>query len=161
MDCPKCLGRLQEKYMEKIKIDVCFVCEGIWFDSGEFEEIIKRDSRNFDFLNVDRDEFDGKEAEDLKDEFDKKIGECPKCADGTLLEPEKYEGVKKVNVDICPKGHGLWLDGGEIHQLRDRGLVDLKDQFNFFWKCIKLGYSKKGREQIKALKKEVHNQENE
>ena len=92
MKCPKCVGKLQEKSVEKIKIDACYVCEGIWFDKGELEEIIKRDSANFKYISVDRDEFDGKEAEDLKEEFDEKKGKCPRCADGTLLIQEKSEG---------------------------------------------------------------------
>lgn len=50
MDCPKCVGKLQKKIMEDIEIDTCFVCEGIWFDANELEDVVKRDSHNFKFL---------------------------------------------------------------------------------------------------------------
>ncbi len=38
---------------------------------------------------------------------------CPKC--GAQLEEQDIEHVK---VDICPDGHGTWLDAGELEQLR-------------------------------------------
>lgn len=41
MKCPKCGGTLEEKELEKVKIDVCSKCEGIWFDKGELELLIK------------------------------------------------------------------------------------------------------------------------
>ncbi len=40
---------------------------------------------------------------------------CPRC--GTPLEITKIHGV---GVDACPKGHGLWLDRGELDQIAKR-----------------------------------------
>jgi len=137
MNCPKCCGKLQEKYLEKVKVDVCYICEGIWFDTGELEEVIKRDAKNFSFIDVGRDEFDGKEIQGLEEAVDKKTGECPRCEDGVLLVQEKHEGKESVNIDVCPKGHGLWLDGGEILQLRQRTLVNCVDLAKYFINTIK------------------------
>ncbi len=130
MNCPKCLGKLQEKIVEDCKVDVCFVCEGIWFDNGELEKVIKADAKDFDFLDIDREELDGKEAAELKEEFDNKESICPRCADGTKLIRKKHKGIHEINVDVCPKCNGIWLDGGEIKELRHRGLVNLKDEIN-------------------------------
>ena len=44
MNCPKCVGKLEKKKVENVDIDTCFTCEGIWFDAGELEAIIKADS---------------------------------------------------------------------------------------------------------------------
>ncbi|HXD32257.1 MAG TPA: zf-TFIIB domain-containing protein [Pyrinomonadaceae bacterium] len=41
--------------------------------------------------------------------------QCPRC-DGTL-ETKTFENVE---VDICPKCGGLWLDSGELEQLTGR-----------------------------------------
>jgi len=35
LNCPKCLGKLEEKSVENVKVDICWVCEGIWFDKNE------------------------------------------------------------------------------------------------------------------------------
>ncbi|MBU4305973.1 MAG: zf-TFIIB domain-containing protein [Candidatus Omnitrophica bacterium] len=144
MDCPKCLGNLQKKKMEDMEVDVCFVCEGIWFDAGELEAVIKGDSKNFNYIDVGREEFDGEEAENLRADLDRQSGKCPRCEDGTLLMRRKYEKKETVNVDICPKGHGLWLDGGEINSLRERGLVNLHEQMEFFVDTLKFCFSKEG-----------------
>jgi Zn-finger nucleic acid-binding protein len=144
MDCPKCVGNLSKKTMENIEVDVCFVCEGIWFDATELEEVIKRDSHDFKFLDIGREEFDGREVAEFKKEFDTKTGKCPRCNDGTALVRKEYEGKHIVNVDICPKGHGVWFDGGEIKELRKRGLVDIKDQLDFHLEFLRYIFSKDG-----------------
>ena len=38
---------------------------------------------------------------------------CPKCG-AQLLEQD----IEHVKVDICPGGHGTWLDAGELELLR-------------------------------------------
>src|SRR5687768_14099870 len=40
---------------------------------------------------------------------------CPRC--GTALEILERNGVA---LDSCPKGHGLWLDSGELEQIMQR-----------------------------------------
>ena len=42
--CPKCEGTLVETDFEKIKIDVCDKCSGVWFDAGEFVHIAEEES---------------------------------------------------------------------------------------------------------------------
>ena len=42
--CPKCEGTLVETDFEKIKIDVCNKCSGVWFDAGEFVHIAEEES---------------------------------------------------------------------------------------------------------------------
>ncbi len=144
MDCPKCVGKLEEKPLEHIKVDACFVCEGIWFDAGELEAVLKADSKDFDFIDVGREEFDGKELGDYVKELDEKPGLCPRCMDKTFLVRGPYKGEHKLNVDMCPKGHGLWLDGGEIEKLRDRGMANAKDQWNYYKEMLRYAFSSDG-----------------
>jgi len=43
MKCPRCDGSLKESTFETVTIDTCDKCGGVWLDSGEFEEITKKD----------------------------------------------------------------------------------------------------------------------
>lgn len=142
MDCPKCVGKLEKKIVEGIEVDVCTVCEGIWFDAGELEAVIKKDSKDFDYIDVGREAFDGKELAAAGIDLDSRKGKCPRC--GTELIQTQYEKGHKVQVDICPKGHGLWLDGGEIESLRKRGLVKLRDRMELKMDMIRFAFSKNG-----------------
>ena len=40
--CPKCDGKLVETDFENIKIDVCDKCSGVWFDAGEFAQVVDK-----------------------------------------------------------------------------------------------------------------------
>ena len=41
--CPKCDGTLIETDFDKIKIDVCDKCSGVWLDAGELTQIADKD----------------------------------------------------------------------------------------------------------------------
>jgi uncharacterized protein len=45
MKCPKCGADLKERDFEKIKVDVCTECKGMWLDAGEID-LIRPESRN-------------------------------------------------------------------------------------------------------------------
>ncbi|MFC1807441.1 zf-TFIIB domain-containing protein [Candidatus Omnitrophota bacterium] len=142
MDCPKCVGKLQKKKVEDIEVDACFACEGIWFDAGELEAIIKADSTDrFDYIDVGREAFDGEEAAQAGVNLNDKKGKCPRCDDGTVLTQTQYEKEEMIKVDICPKGHGIWLDGGEVQALRDKSL-------KYYMKLIKYSFSKEGLKEL-------------
>jgi hypothetical protein len=44
MSCPRCDGKLNESKFEEIMIDTCDECGGVWLDSGELEQLTKRDT---------------------------------------------------------------------------------------------------------------------
>jgi hypothetical protein len=44
MKCPKCGEPLKERSFQKITIDQCTVCNGIWLDAGELEQVAERES---------------------------------------------------------------------------------------------------------------------
>ena len=132
MKCPKCPGMLREITIGDVKVDICWICEGIWFDKGELEKILKSDSSDFQLDNLGQAEMDGKEAAHLKKEINDKIGVCPRCEEKTKLQKEEYLPNKKLEIDICPKGHGIWLDGEEVQLLRNRTLVDIVKSWESF-----------------------------
>ena len=44
MMCPRCDGTLTESKFEEVMIDTCDKCGGVWLDSGELEQLTKKDS---------------------------------------------------------------------------------------------------------------------
>lgn len=44
MKCPKDGMDLMEIEMSGVKVDKCFHCEGIFFDAGELQQILKKES---------------------------------------------------------------------------------------------------------------------
>ena len=43
MKCPRCDGKLEENKFEEVSIDTCDKCGGVWLDSGELEQLTKRE----------------------------------------------------------------------------------------------------------------------
>ena len=43
VQCPKCDGKLIETDYDKIKIDVCNKCTGVWLDAGELAQLVDKD----------------------------------------------------------------------------------------------------------------------
>jgi hypothetical protein len=43
MKCPKCGESLKERSFQKILIDQCTGCNGIWLDAGELEEVAEKE----------------------------------------------------------------------------------------------------------------------
>src|SRR4051812_19912618 len=118
MNCPKCPGQLEDHEIEGLHVDCCFVCEGLWFDAGELQEVLQRDGKDLDFVDVGGQEYDGLELKKAGIDLDNKTGACPRCNDKTSLVPHEYEKNHTLKIDVCPKGHGVWLDGGEIQKMR-------------------------------------------
>ena len=44
MKCPRCDGSLMESKVEEVTIDSCEKCGGLWLDSGELEQLTKKES---------------------------------------------------------------------------------------------------------------------
>jgi uncharacterized protein len=50
MNCPRCDGSLKTNSFEGVDIDTCEKCGGVWLDSGELEQLTKRESGWFSRL---------------------------------------------------------------------------------------------------------------
>ncbi len=102
MDCPHCDAEpLVALEYERVEVDYCAKCRGVWLDAGELELLYGDANAARDFLEsrnpVPRGE---------------KPRRCPEC--GARMVKEATEGDRPVTVDRCTKGHGLWLDRGEL-----------------------------------------------
>lgn len=52
LKCPKCEGTLVETDFEKIKIDVCNKCTGVWLDPGELTQVVHHEKEGGWFGNL-------------------------------------------------------------------------------------------------------------
>jgi len=44
MQCPRCDGNLAESKFEEVLIDTCEKCGGVWLDSGELEQLTRKEA---------------------------------------------------------------------------------------------------------------------
>jgi Zn-finger nucleic acid-binding protein len=107
MICPTCKSDMIVVEHNRIELDYCPECHGVWFDTGELELLLGSlglDSTSL-FLNSIL------EAEEAK--TDEKKRRCPLCRQ----KMKKVNLETKVLVDLCPQGEGVWFDGGEVGAL--------------------------------------------
>src|SRR4051794_1745453 len=114
MRCVRDTSLLQQKVYEGVEVDQCPQCSGMFLDKGELETIqatIEKDQRR-DAVPRVTSEGDSLEAvrADVREPVD-----CVKC--GARMERRRYGFGSPTIIDECPKGCGVWLDGGEIQEL--------------------------------------------
>ena len=109
MRCPVCKNVMIVVEHEKIELDYCVNCSGVWFDSGELElflETMKLEDSGLSPANL----LSLPEAKSSE-----KKRKCPIC--GKKMRKTTIGHEPKMLIDACQKGHGLWFDGGEADQL--------------------------------------------
>jgi Zn-finger nucleic acid-binding protein len=109
MLCPTCHDVMIVVEQDKVELDHCTNCSGVWFDAGELELMLER-------LGLDSSALSLAKATDLPEaKSAEKKRRCPIC--GRKMRKTSIGQELKVLIDVCPKGDGLWFDGGEIHQI--------------------------------------------
>jgi len=94
---------------EKIELDYCNSCLGVWFDEGELALMLES-------LDLQVGEFN---IADILTQPEKRIVEkkrrCPVC--GKKMRKAAIGHEPEVVIDVCPRGEGMWFDGGEVGQV--------------------------------------------
>jgi Zn-finger nucleic acid-binding protein len=103
MICPVCKQMMIVLELEKLEIDYCPECGGIWLDSGELELLFDNLSAGNEYPEPFIHQKNVKE----------KSRRCPKCS----KKMEKITSGNKVLIDRCRKGHGLWFDKDELQNI--------------------------------------------
>jgi len=109
MICPACKSDMLVVEYNKIELDYCTQCQGVWFDSGELElllESLSLESPNQFLGNI----LNSKEAESSE-----RKRKCPIC--GRKMKKTTLGQHPGILIDACRQGEGLWFDGGELGQL--------------------------------------------
>jgi Zn-finger nucleic acid-binding protein len=93
----------------KIELDYCVSCAGVWFDASELELLIaalKKEGANIK---------PGNQMNLTPAQVKEAHRQCPHC--GSKMDKVWVGDQPKVLIDSCPRGHGLWFDGGELQQV--------------------------------------------
>ncbi len=108
MICPACKSEMIVVEYNKIELDQCTQCHGVWFDSGELELLLKSFGLGGDDL------FKGNLLHAVEAKTLEEKRKCPICSRKML---KKAIGEQpEVLIDVCQYGDGLWFDGGELTQ---------------------------------------------
>ena len=93
---------------EGLEIDSCPECFGLWFDGEELRQFLPSRALADKILGDDGmiQELDGKPRDATRERY------CPRC-EITLRESP----VMDVQVDVCFRCRGIWLDRGELSRL--------------------------------------------
>ena len=109
MDCPACKGVMVIVEHERIELDYCTECAGIWFDHGELDLLLDR-------LELDGSSFGMDTILELPDrQVDEAPRPCPICR--KKMRKVIIGSDPEVLIDVCPRGEGIWFDGGEVQQV--------------------------------------------
>jgi Zn-finger nucleic acid-binding protein len=135
MICPVCRkGALIVEY-QNIELDYCPICQGVWFDVGELELLLESAG-----LGNHRRYLDSLIGSPEVKTPEKKR-KCPICH--RKMKKTYIDEDKKIMVDVCRVGNGIWFDGGEVQSLvqelakKSPGKGASRDVLNFIGELIK------------------------
>ncbi|MFB6263413.1 MAG: zf-TFIIB domain-containing protein [Bradymonadaceae bacterium] len=121
MDCPVCDNELTPVMVDlpgdgkwgEMELDVCDGgCGGIWFDRFELDKVDDPTDAPGDVaLDVERDP-----SIEIDHDADR---DCPACSDIVMMK-KFYTVRREVEIDECGGCGGVWLDPGELDNLRQQ-----------------------------------------
>ncbi len=103
MKCPSCKSDMIILELNKVEIDYCPNCKGIWLDAGELELLY----HNTNSKNVNELFRKSENNPELKIK-------CPVCK--KKMDKVEFENTGII-LDRCSNNHGLWFDNGELKAL--------------------------------------------
>ncbi len=117
MKCPACAKTLSVQTVAEVTLDVCAAgCGGIWFDQFEFKKFDEKKEPDAEaILNLTA---ANPLTANTRDQHD-----CPKCQNIKMMR-HFSSPKRKVVMDECPKCAGVWLDAGELTQIKDEFASD-------------------------------------
>lgn len=104
MICPVCNESMIVLELNKVEIDYCTNCSGIWLDKGELELLYSVDESGNALQNLFSD----------TSLIIEKSYKCPLCR--KRMKKIQFNNSELV-IDKCPDNHGLWFDKGELEKI--------------------------------------------
>ena len=115
MHCPNGCGRLQATQYAGALVDVCLNCIGVWVTETELRQVAAQPTQSWPQPAIDA--------------VVARIGkpgigshqhvsgvQCPSCSDE--LCAQNYNELSGIVIQACPRGHGAWLEGGQMGQIQ-------------------------------------------
>jgi Zn-finger nucleic acid-binding protein len=113
MQCPKCEGAMEQVKYQRVSIDRCVNCKGIWFKPESLTRL--KDMWMSEFLDKG-DPAVGRLYNQREDVC------CPEC--GKKMDKEIDEKQTHIWYESCPDGHGVYFDAGEFTDWKYDTLMD-------------------------------------
>ncbi|MDH5187075.1 MAG: zf-TFIIB domain-containing protein [candidate division WOR-3 bacterium] len=111
--CPVCRIKMELKVASgesdvSVNIDWCPKCGGFWFDNQELFVVSPEIAKKYDSEIIGKKFADSASHDRI----------CPRCEMPLILlkDPELSQ---RLQIDICPKCMGLWLDQGEFLRYKE------------------------------------------
>lgn len=107
MNCPVCGVPMIVLELDQIEVDNCSKCGGVWLDPDEMDLLLRGSA--------------GREEIRANLEFGEpgheKTHRCPICRHKMEKARVRRQSSQGIQIDRCQRGHGTWLDGGELHAI--------------------------------------------
>ncbi|QQS37237.1 MAG: zf-TFIIB domain-containing protein [Ignavibacteriales bacterium] len=129
MQCPACKDELIILELNKVEIDYCTNCSGIWLDAGELE-LLSGNQIN------DELEQHFRAAGGLKES----ARHCPIC--NKHMKKYFFGKSDDLVLDVCEYKHGIWFDNDELKRAVNLINSDSGNEISEFLNEI-FNYSKK------------------
>ena len=112
MKCPRTGTPLREVEIDGIKVDLSEGCGGVWFDAFELTK--------FDEVHETAgDELAALMRQYRSDDIDHSARlRSPRHPEVVMMR-RYYSPARHIEIDECPQSGGIWLDAGELCQLRE------------------------------------------
>lgn len=111
MKCPRTGTDLKPIKVGGIEVDISEACGGVFFDNQELAKFLGDDSLRGSALVKHLTQFEGRPIN-----LEKRIN-CPRCPESVMMR--RFESPQKiVEIDECPSCAGIWLDFGELSEIR-------------------------------------------
>jgi|SRR5687767_14678510 len=107
MNCPVCSVPLIAVERDRIEVDSCISCRGLWFDRGELELLCEQSSVPTDFPKL----FTAAKTNE-------RARQCPRCRKD--MAKVALASNARLITDHCPDEHGIWFDARELGAVLDQ-----------------------------------------
>jgi len=113
LNCPKCDHAMEKLEYERIEVDRCTYCGGIWFDLLEAEHLKSLEgSESIDVGNP----VDGRHFDQIR-----KI-DCPVCHTRMIGMVDRSQ--PHIHFESCKVCYGIFFDAGEFTDWKSKTLLD-------------------------------------
>jgi uncharacterized protein len=109
MRCPLDKNDMIVVEHQRIELDFCLKCAGVWLDTGELDLLIS--ALKAEGADLSQSEMMVPQSAEVGETKRK----CPIC--GRKMNKVWIGKTPRVLIDSCPIGDGLWFDGGELAEI--------------------------------------------
>ena len=101
--CPACKEPMVVFELDGVEIDRCLRCAGTWLDTGEVLQLSRLHGDSARKLGAAIAQAGGEKSGDRR---------CARCS-----AKMRIVTINDIEIDRCPRGHGLWFDRSEMETL--------------------------------------------